>query len=52
MQGSKQAVLRELEERLKAKCLRVVHWYSEGKTTGIIVIIIVSWCNIHSFTCI
>lgn len=27
-------MLRELEERLRAKCLRVVHWYSDGRTTG------------------
>lgn len=34
LQGSKKAVLQELEERLKAKCLRVVNWYSEGSPTG------------------
>ena len=36
LQASKEAVVRELEERLKAKCLRVVQWYSEGTDIGIV----------------
>ncbi|CAI8034886.1 HAUS augmin-like complex subunit 4 [Geodia barretti] len=30
----KEAVLREVQERLKAKCLRVAQWHSEGKASG------------------
>ena len=34
LQASKEVVLAEIEERLKAKCLRLVQWYSDGRTTG------------------
>lgn len=34
IQAVKEEVLREMEERLKAKCLRVIQWHSEGRIIG------------------